>query len=149
MENSYPLVYMKAWRNQSPMNKIDNYAEEFEFLDEEERLFYLIDLAKRKTSLPEELRTDDRLVHGCMSQIWVDVGVQNNLVNVYYDSDAMITKGICCVISDCFTGITVQEAKAIQKQDFEKLGIRQLLSAQRRNGLGSLIQTISTKVENL
>ena len=131
------------------MSKIEKYAEDFSWLDDDERLMHLIDLAKRETSLPGELRTDDRLVNGCMSQIWVDVGVQNDLVNVYYDSDAMITKGICCVISDCFTGITVQEAKAIQKQDFEKLGIRQLLSAQRRNGLGSLIQTISTKVENL
>ena len=131
------------------MSKIDNYAADFEFLDAEERLMHLIDLAKRKTSLPEELRTDDRLVHGCMSQIWVDVGVQDDLVNVYYDSDAMITKGICCVISDCFTGIPVAEAKKIKKEDFEKLGIKQLLSAQRRNGLGSLIQTISTKIERL
>ena len=77
------------------MNKIDNYAEEFSFLDGEERLVHLIDLAKRPTNLPEEMRTDSRKVHGCVSQIWVDVGLKDDLVNVYYDSDAMITKGIC------------------------------------------------------
>lgn len=131
------------------MNKIKEYAEEFSFLDGEERLMHLIDLAKRPTSLPEELRTDDRKVNGCMSQIWVDVGLQNELVSVYYDSDAMITKGITSVVADCFSGIPLEEAKAIQKEDFEKLGIKELLSMQRRNGLGSLIQTISTKVQAL
>ena len=131
------------------MNKIDTYAEEFSFLDGEERLVHLIDLAKRPTNLPEEMRTDSRKVHGCISQIWVDVGLKDDLVNVYYDSDAMITKGICSVVADCFSGITKQEAKQISKEDFEKLRIKELLSAQRRNGLGSLIETISIKIQNL
>jgi cysteine desulfuration protein SufE len=109
----------------------------------------LIDLAKRPTNLPVELRTDDRKVNGCMSQIWIDVGVQENNVQVYYDSDAMITKGITSVVADCFSDIPVEEAKAIQKEDFEKLGIKELLTPQRRNGLGSLIKTISTKVQAL
>lgn len=131
------------------MSKIEKYAADFDFLDGDERLMHLIDLAKKPTNLPAELRTDDRKVNGCMSQIWVDVGIQNELVCVYYDSDAMITKGITSVVADCFSGIPVEEAKAIQKEDFEALGIKELLSTQRRNGLGSLIQTISTKVQTL
>ena len=67
----------------------------------------------------------------------IDVGLQNELVNVYYDSDAMITKGITSVVADCFLGIPVEQAKALTKEDFEELGIKELLSAQRRNGLGS------------
>ena len=131
------------------MNKIKEYADEFSFLDGEERLMHLIDLAKRPTNLPKELRTEDRKVNGCMSQIWVDVGLQNELVNVYYDSDAMITKGITSVVADCFSGIPVEQAKALTKEDFEELGIKELLSAQRRNGLGSLIDTISSRVQLL
>jgi cysteine desulfuration protein SufE len=131
------------------MSKIDDYADDFSFLDDDDRLIHLIDLAKRPTTLPPELRTKDRKIDGCTSQIWIDVGVQDQLVNVYYDSDAMITKGITSVVADCFSGIPVEEAKAIQKDDFEKLGIRELLSAQRRNGLGNLIQTIRTKVQAL
>lgn len=134
----------------SSLNKIDEYAEEFSFLDNDDRLMHLIDMAKNSpTSLPEELRTDDRLVNGCMSQIWVDVGVKDNIVNVYYDSDAIITKGITKVVCDCFSDITVEQAKAITKDDFEKLQIRELLSAVRRNGLGSLISTITNKVKQL
>lgn len=131
------------------MNKIKEYAEEFSFLDGEERLMHLIDLAKKPTSLPAELRTDDRKVNGCMSQIWVDVGLQNELVSVYYDSDAMITKGITSVVADCFSGIPIEQAKALTKEDFEELGIKELLSAQRRNGLGSLIDTISSRIHRL
>ena len=55
--------------------KINEWTEEFSFLDDDDRLVHLIDLAKKPTNLPVELRTDDRLVHGCMSQIWIDVGV--------------------------------------------------------------------------
>tara|TARA_B100000989_G_scaffold93263_1_gene67636 strand:- start:20725 stop:21120 length:396 start_codon:yes stop_codon:yes gene_type:complete len=128
------------------MNKIQKWKEEFEYLDENDRLFYIIDLAKHITSLPKELRTDDRLVRGCMSKIWIDVGVVDNLVKVYYDSDAMITKGITSIICDCFTDINLEEAKTITKQDIELLGIRQLLTAQRRNGLSSLVDNIQKRI---
>jgi len=128
------------------MNKIQKWKEEFEYLDENDRLFYIIDLAKHITSLPKELRTDDRLVRGCMSKIWIDVGVVDNLVKVYYDSDAMITKGITSVICDCFTDISLEEARLITKKDIELLGIRQLLTAQRRNGLSSLVDNIQKRI---
>jgi len=131
------------------MSKITEYAEEFSFLDDEDRLMHLIDLAKRPTTLPVELRSDNNLVNGCMSQIWIDVGLQDQTVNVYYDSDAMITKGITSVVADCFTGLNIEDAKLVTKQDFEELGIKELLSAQRRNGLGSLIDTISRRIHNL
>ena len=131
------------------MNKIQKWREEFSYLDENDRLIYIIDLAKHVTSLPRELRTDDRLVRGCMSKIWIDVGVVDKLVKVYYDSDAMITKGITSVICDCFTDISLQEAKSITVQDIERLGIRQLLTAQRRNGLSSLVDNIQKRISLL
>ena len=81
-----------------------------------------------------------------MSQIWIDVGLVDNLVKVYYDSDAMITKGITSIICDCFSDISLDEAKSITKQDIEQLGIRQLLTAQRRNGLSSLIDNIQKRI---
>jgi len=131
------------------MSKLQHWADEFSFLDGDERLIHLIDLAKKPTNLPEALRTKDRLVNGCMSQIWIDVGVKEDLVKVYYDSDAMITKGITSVVADCYSDIPVTEAKQITKEDFEQLGIKELLSTQRRNGLGNLIDTIRKKVDQL
>ena len=130
--------------------KLAEWAENLNlFEDGTEKLSYLVDLARKATTLPTELRTDDRLIGGCISKIWVDVGVVEGNVKVYYDSDAMITKGITSIVADCFSDISVAEAKKITFQDFEKLNIQQLLTPQRRNGLGNLIETIRKKVHLL
>jgi cysteine desulfuration protein SufE len=127
--------------------KINEWADNLNMFDDgTERLAYLVELAKKSTTLPKELRTDDRLVGGCMSKIWIDVGVVEDKVKVYYDSDAMITKGITSIVADCFTDIPVAEAKKITHDDFQSLNIAQLLTQQRRNGLGNLIETIRQKV---
>lgn len=127
--------------------KINEWADNLNMFDDgTERLAYLIELAKKSTTLPKELRTDDRLVGGCMSKIWIDVGVVEDKVKVYYDSDAMITKGITSIVADCFTDVPVAEAKKITHDDFQSLNIAQLLTQQRRNGLGNLIETIRQKV---
>ena len=127
--------------------KINEWADNLNMFDDgTERLAYLVELAKKSTTLPKELRTDDSLVGGCMSKIWIDVGVVEDKVKVYYDSDAMITKGITSIVADCFTDIPLAEAKKITHDDFQSLNIAQLLTQQRRNGLGNLIETIRQKV---
>lgn len=130
------------------MASIEQWADDLSLLpDGTERLTYLVELARKETNLPKELRTDDRLIGGCISKIWVDVGVVEDKVKVYYDSDAMITKGITSIVCDCFSDKTVADAKKIKREDFEKLNIQQLLTPQRRNGLGSLIETIIKRIE--
>ena len=127
--------------------KLNEWADNLSLIEEgHEKLAYLVELARNSTTLPKELRTDDRLVGGCMSKIWIDVGVVEDKVKVYYDSDAMITKGITSIVADCFTDIPVAEAKKITHDDFQSLNIAQLLTQQRRNGLGNLIETIRQKV---
>jgi len=133
------------------MNKIEQWAEEMSFFDDETmKLEYLIDLAKKPTDFMETYRRDENLIGGCQSKIWVSVLLDSNgKVAVDYDSDAMITKGITHIICDCFTGMTVAQAKKVKREDFEVLGIAQLLTQQRRNGLGNLIDTIIIKVKKL
>tara|TARA_A200000159_G_scaffold164301_1_gene193387 strand:+ start:8233 stop:8634 length:402 start_codon:yes stop_codon:yes gene_type:complete len=127
---------------------VSDWAEELDLFDDGvEKLTYLVDLARKETNLPKELRTEDRLIGGCISKIWVDVGVVEDKVKVYYDSDAMITKGITSIVCECFSDRTVEDAKKIKPEDFEKLNIQQLLTPQRRNGLGSLIGTIIKRIE--
>jgi len=132
------------------MASISEWAENLDLLEDgTEKLTYLVELARKETSLPPELRTEDRLIGGCMSKIWVDVGIVEDKVKVYYDSDAMITKGITSIVCDCFSDKTVADAKKIKLEDFEKLNIQQLLTPQRRNGLGSLIGTIIKRIESI
>ena len=130
-------------------DKISTWGESLAMLEGTDRLEYLLDLAKESTTLDPQKRLDENKVHGCMSQIWVDVELQDKLVNVNYDSDAMITKGIARVICDCFTNSDVKEATTIGIDDFNPLGIQPLLTAQRRNGLGNLIHTVVNKCKNL
>jgi len=75
--------------------------------------------------------------------------VEDNKVNVEYDSDAMITKGITSIVCDCFNDSTIDECKEISGDDFLELGIVELLSQQRRNGLGNLIATIISRFDQL
>ena len=132
------------------MSKIQFWAEELEVFDDVmDQYAMLIDMAKEPTTLPVELRSDDKLVSGCMSQIWIDVGAVDNKTKIYYDSDAMITKGVTHVICDCFDNLPLDDAKKIQREDFEVLALEGILSANRRNGLSSLISTLRTKVSAL
>ena len=61
----------------------------------------------------------------------------------------MITKGITHVVCDCFSDIPVADSKQLNKASFDNLGVKELLTSQRRNGLGSLIDTIIHKVNKL
>ena len=64
---------------------------------------------------------------GQVFKIWVEVGVVDEQVQVYYDSDAMITKGITSIVCDCFSNQSIADAKKITEEDFQKLGIQQLI----------------------
>tara|TARA_B100001027_G_C16251207_1_gene324532 strand:+ start:1259 stop:1657 length:399 start_codon:yes stop_codon:yes gene_type:complete len=124
--------------------KIATWSETTTLLEGHDRLEYLMDLAKKPTTMTSE-RTDDKLIPGCISKIWVDVDVVNSKVSVKYDSDAMITKGIAHVVADCFNESTIDDVKNIKHEDFHALGFVQLLTQQRRNGLGNLINIIINK----
>ena len=127
--------------------KINKWADDLSLLEGTERLSYLVDLARQSTTLPEELRTDDKLVPGCISKIWVDVGLVENKIKVYYDSDAMIPKGIATIVCDIFTDCTKEEARNFTEQDLQKLGFVQLVTPQRRNGLYNLVGVLQKRIE--
>lgn len=130
-------------------NKIANWGKQLSVLEGIDRLQYLVDLADKKTSLPDDKRINANMIPGCVSQIWVDVRLEDNKVIADYDSDAMITKGITSVVCDCFTGATKEEVSDVVVEDFEQLNIKQLLTAQRQNGLGNLINTVINKSQQL
>lgn len=127
--------------------KLNKWADDLSFLDGTEKLSYLVDLARNSTTLPEQLRTDDRLIPGCISKIWVEVGMVDDKIKIYYDSDAMIPKGIATIVCDVFTDCTKQEAQEFDwDKGLEKLGFVQLVTPQRRNGLYNLIGVLQSKI---
>ena len=118
---------------------VEDFSMYDEWLDKYE---YLIDLGRRLEPFPEELKTEDRLIKGCQSRVWLDTTVEGERLFVRADSDAIITKGIISLLVGVYSGRTARE---IAEDDFsfvERLGLRENLSPTRANGLASMIATI-------
>ena len=116
-----------------------------EWLDKYE---YLIDLGRKLEAFPEELKTEDRLIKGCQSRVWLDTVVDGDRLFFRADSDAIITKGIISLLIGVYSGRTARE---IADDDFsfvDRLGLRENLSPTRANGLASMIATIRQMAQN-
>jgi len=124
---------------------IDDFSMYDEWLDKYE---YLIDLGRRLEAFPEELKTEDRLIKGCQSRVWLDATVEGDRLVFRADSDAIITKGIISLLIGVYSGRTARE---IAEDDFsfvDRLGLRENLSPTRANGLASMIATIRQMAQN-
>lgn len=118
---------------------VEDFSMYDEWLDKYE---YLIDLGRHLEPFPEELKTEDRLIKGCQSRVWLDTTVEGERLFFRADSDAIITKGIISLLVGVYSGRTARE---IAEDDFsfvERLGLRENLSPTRANGLASMIATI-------
>jgi cysteine desulfuration protein SufE len=118
---------------------VEDFSMYDEWLDKYE---YLIDLGRRLEPFPEELKTEDRLIKGCQSRVWLDTVAEGDRLYFRADSDAIITKGIISLLIGVYSGRTARE---IAEDDFsfvERLGLRENLSPTRANGLASMIATL-------
>ena len=115
-----------------------------EWLDKYE---YLIELGKSLEVFPVELKTDDRLIKGCQSRVWLNTRVQDGILRFRADSDAIITKGIISLLIRVYDGRSAAEIAADNFDFVEKIGLRENLSPTRANGLNSMIETIRKEAE--
>ena len=124
---------------------IEDFSMYDEWLD---KYVYLIDLGHRLPPFPEELKTEDRLIKGCQSRVWLDTETDGDKLVFRADSDAIITKGIISLLIGVYSGRTARE---IAEDDFsfiERLGLRENLSPTRANGLASMVATIRETAKN-
>lgn len=119
-------------------------AETFEFLDDwEEKYRYVIELGRGYDALDEALRTDALRVDGCASQVWMRPQIDDGVFSFKGASDAIIVSGLVAILAALYNGKTVSDAKEINALDeFKTLGLGENLSAQRSNGLRSMIEKI-------
>lgn len=124
-------------------------VEEFSMYDEWlDKYEYLIELGKGMDSFPEDKKTEDRLIKGCQSRVWLDCEERDGRLWFTADSDAIITKGIISLLIGVYSGRTPQE---ISDDDFgfiADIGLRENLSPTRANGLVSMIETIKEIARN-
>ena len=110
-----------------------------EWLDKYE---YLIDLGKNLEAYPEDKKTDDRLIKGCQSRVWLDWTVKEGRIFFQADSDAIITKGIISLLTSVYSGRTPEEISGDDFSFISQIGLKENLSPTRANGLVSMIETI-------
>ena len=124
---------------------VDDFSMYDEWLDKYE---YLIELGKDLTPYPEEKKTDDRLIKGCQSRVWLDWNVEEGRLYFSADSDAIITKGIISLLISVYSGRTPEEIVGDDFSFLERIGLKENLSPTRANGLVSMIRTIRRAAES-
>ncbi len=118
---------------------IDDFSMYDEWLDKYE---YLIDLGKNLEEYPESEKTDDKLIKGCQSRVWLDWRLEDGKLYFRADSDAIITKGIISLLISVYSGRTPKEIAADDFSFINQIGLKENLSPTRANGLVSMIDTI-------
>lgn len=115
----------------------------FEFLtDWEQKYEYIIDLGKELKNIPEEKKTENNLIKGCQSQVWLHAELNEGKIFFSADSDGILPKGIISLLVSVYNGHSSQE---ILEADFDfitKIGLQEFLSPSRANGLSSMIKQI-------
>lgn len=129
--------------------KIKQLDEAFSILpDWEEKYAYIIDLGKKLPVLPENYKTEDYRVRGCVSQVWMvpQYDADKDIVLFTGDSDAIIVKGLVALLVMIYSGHSPREIGEVPIEKlFESWGLSQHLTPSRRNGLFSMVN----KIKNL
>ena len=125
------------------IDKIKQMGEDLAMLERHDRLQYLVDKAREVEPLPDAVKTEDNRIHGCASKLWIVGGADHaNRMTYRADGDAFITKGTAKLVTDIVNGSHKSEVANLTVESFRALGIKELLTAQRQNGLGELINRI-------
>lgn len=115
--------------------------EEFEMFDDwMQKYEYLIDLGKSLPMIDEKYKTEDKLIKGCQSNVWMHSELKDGKVIYTADSDAIITKGMVALMVRVLSNHTPDEIMNSKLDFIEKTGLTQHLSPTRSNGLLSMIK---------
>ena len=122
--------------------KIEYWGSNLKLLEGLDRFQYIIEQARMAKPMDEKFRIPEFQIHGCASKLWVVPELRQDRLFLTVDSDAFITKGTAAIIADIFDGQSRREIGLITKEDMKKLGIIEILTPQRQNGLSNMIGTI-------
>ena len=116
---------------------IEEFAVFDEWLDKYE---YLIELSRELPAIDEKKRTEQYVIKGCQSRVWVDAELRDGKIYYTADSDAIITKGIIAQLIRILSGRTPQEIAGADLYFIDRIGLRENLSPTRANGLLAMIK---------
>lgn len=128
----------------SAINTIqDEIIEEFSLFDnDQDKYAYLIDLGKKVEALPDTFRVEDNIVKGCQSKVWLVTDYNEGAVEYRADSDALIVKGLISLLLRVFSGQKPEDIATAEPYFVDKIGLKQMLSMTRSNGLAAMMKKI-------
>tara|TARA_B100001250_G_scaffold411097_1_gene438950 strand:- start:21 stop:437 length:417 start_codon:yes stop_codon:yes gene_type:complete len=124
---------------------IEKIIADFSFFSSwEEKYEYLIDLGFELSPLSSNLKTENNLIAGCQSKVWLTHEYKEKKLYFYGDSDALITRGIVALIIKLYSGHSPEELLKENGQIFSIIGLRENLSMNRANGLSTMVKAIKS-----
>jgi len=127
----------------------DAIAEEFAFFgDWTERYQYLIDLGRKLPPFPEALKTEERKVQGCQSQVWLAASGDEQRLGFQAISDSAIVSGLIALLLRVYSGRSAREIVDTEPRYIEAIGLAKHLSPTRSNGLAAMLQTIKAYAQS-
>ncbi|MBR3647854.1 MAG: SufE family protein [Paludibacteraceae bacterium] len=121
----------------------DQIIEEFSGFDDwMDRYSLLIDLGNELAQLPEDKKTEQNLIDGCQSKVWIDAHIEDGKLILQGDSDAILVKGIVALLLQVLSGHTPAEILDADLYFIEQTGLQEHLSPTRSNGLLSMVKQI-------
>jgi cysteine desulfuration protein SufE len=134
--------------NTSPITPLAEIIDNCAYLDDwQDRMSYVIELGRKLPEMPEEKRTAETKVQGCASQVWLvtharDAG-QDPILTFEGESDAHIVRGLVAIVLSIFSCKPASDIVKIDALDlFDRMGLIEYLTAQRANGLRSMVKRI-------
>ncbi|MDP1799782.1 MAG: SufE family protein [Bacteroidota bacterium] len=124
------------------INEIEKeIIEEFEIFgdDWEGKYEHLIDIGKSLPLIKEEFKTEDRIIKGCQSRVWLNSELKDGKVVYTADADAIITKGMVALMVRVLSGHKAEEIVKADLKFVDTIGLKEHLSPTRANGLVSMI----------
>ncbi|GLB50795.1 SufE family protein [Neptunitalea lumnitzerae] len=118
-------------------------VEEFSMFDDwMQRYEYMIELGKSLPLIEDEYKTDDNLIKGCQSKVWVHASLEGDKIAFTADSDAIITKGIIAILIRAFSNQKPKDIIEANTDFIDEIGLKEHLSPTRANGLVSMIKQL-------
>ncbi len=112
------------------------------FEDWEERYQYMIDLGKDLPLINAQYKTEDNIIKGCQSKVWVHAELEGDKIAFTADSDAIITKGIIAILIRVFSNQHPKDILEANTDFIDQIGLKEHLSPTRANGLVSMIKQL-------
>ena len=118
-------------------------VEAFAFMEDwEQKYEYIIDLGKELSGISDDKKTDDNLIKGCQSKVWIDAEFREGKLYFNADSDGILPKGIISLLVSIYSGHSTQEILDSDFKFIEEIGLQEFLSPSRANGLMAMTKQI-------